>query len=51
MAKLPELKITIYDDWDIINEKWEYVNYMLVEMNNKLYLFEKNLNKEDSDEL
>ncbi len=43
MAKLPEIKITIIDDWDVLNSKWQYVNYMLVKIADKLYLWETNL--------
>jgi hypothetical protein len=45
MPSLDCLKLTIkiIDIWEIRNEKWNYVAYVLCEINNKLYLLEKEL--------
>jgi len=38
------IEITIIDEWDYTNEKWEYIVCVLCNVSGRLYLFEKNLN-------
>jgi hypothetical protein len=37
------IKFTIIDDWTEINEKWNYIEYMIVLINDKLWLWEKEI--------
>jgi hypothetical protein len=41
------IEIKILDEWDIMNNKWEYICYVLCDVSGRLYLFEKNLNTEN----
>jgi len=40
------IKITIWDNWESMNDKFEYIYNILIEINNELNLLQINLNKD-----